>query len=161
MTEPQDESLELPAALAALASFQGLTQQADAKANMLVAVQLGIAALTLAQAELLTADFTTLRTAVAIAYLVAFIAGGIAIVRAMWPRVGLYPAANPFSVPIHHDLPTMVVPSNSHSRQAWEVAQAVAVIARRKNRFVMEAILWVALSVGSCAVWFLLALLGF
>lgn len=161
MTETQDESLELPAALAALSSFQGLTQQADGKANMLMAVQLGIAALTLAQAEFLTADFTVLRTAVAIAYLVAFIAGGIAVVRAMWPRVGLYPAANPFSVLSQHHPPTTSVSSSLHSRQAWEVAQAVAVIARRKNRFVMEAILWVAFSVGSWVVWLLLAILGF
>jgi hypothetical protein len=158
------ESLELSAALGALASFQSLTQHADAKANMLLVVQVGIGAVIGTQVPAVAADHMTVwQSGVIMAYVVSFCVLGSALIQVMRPRLGCYPARNAFAVnrestasssPSSRPLEGVGEAPSFRSEEVWEVAQALAVIAALKNRHMERAIIWTSIMVVIVVVWF-------
>jgi hypothetical protein len=161
----RDEAAELTAGLAALASFQAVTQQADAKANMLMAVQVGISAVVATQLrEVRAGTMTPLCLAVTIVYVISFCLGGYALIQIMRPRTALYPLRNAFSLTASGQATVFVPagddkdPMSAHagrrrSQEAWEAALAVSRIAARKNHHVSHAMWWTAVMVIAAIVW--------
>jgi hypothetical protein len=160
-----EEPVELTAALAALSSFQTLTQQADAKANMLLALHVGLGAVTAAQARWprsAPADgvesqlLAAMVMASALAYLLCFCVDGYLLIQVIRPRIDeSVPGRFAIPPPRGPVRPARVrpAPSSRYSRQAWHSAEAVARIATAKYRFVGLAVSWTAAMVAAAALW--------
>jgi hypothetical protein len=156
----RDEATELQSALAALASFQNLTQQVDAKANMLLAVHVGISTIIVTQMQTArTEGIASLRWVAILVYVVSFCMNGYALIQVMRPRTGLHPSRNAFAVPDGLADPSQGARTGGEgdtgpdlvtrrrSEEAWEAARAVALIAARKNHHVSRAIVWTSVMV--------------
>jgi hypothetical protein len=157
-----DDPLELSAALTALTSFQALTQQADTKANMLLAVQIGLGAVIATQVPELTtpgAATWTVRAlhATTVGYLVAFFATGCQLIQVMRPRSADGASTGRFAFPPRAPDTGQVRASSRYSDDAWEAAREVAWIAKRKNHHIGLALGWTALMVPLAVAWMILA----
>jgi hypothetical protein len=157
-----DDALELSAALTALTSFQSLTQQADAKANMLLAVQIGLGAVIATQIpELPTCAATTWTTgaihAITVAYLLAFFATGYQLMQVMRPRYPGGTSTGRFAFPARATESGQSRAPSRCSDDAWEAAQDVARIAKRKNHHIGLALGWTSLMVLLAVAWMILA----
>lgn len=162
--------MELAAACAALASFQGLTQQADTKASMLLALHVGLGAVTATQARWPGTDSTgeapflsVLIVMTALVYLLCFCTVGCLLSQVVLPRIdtgvtGRFALAAP---PVERDGQARVphAPGSRYSEQAWDCAEAVARIATLKYRLVGRAVSWTAVMIITAALWFVLSCL--
>ena len=152
-SETRHEQAEVTVALTALSSFQQVTAQADAKASMLLAIHVGVTAL-------LTGRFASVPPSPAlwlagVIYAISFAVSGYLLIQVVRPRLGDVPASNPFA--LGRRTPRAIQAEPASAADAWQVAEAVAVIAATKNRFVALAIPAVASMVVSAVAWLLLA----
>ncbi|MDQ1292768.1 MAG: hypothetical protein QG608_648 [Actinomycetota bacterium] len=146
-------------------SFQTLTQQADAKANMLLALHVGLGAVTATQArwpQSTLADgvesqfLAAMVMAAALTYLLCFCVDGYLLLQVIRPRIGeSVPGCFAIPPPRRPVRPARVRPASSsrYSRQAWYSAEAVARIAAAKYRFVGLAVSWTAAMVAAATLW--------
>lgn len=161
-TSSADDPLELSAALTALTSFQALTQQADAKANMLLAVQIGLGAVIATQVPELPASGAATWTvralhAITVAYLVTFFATGCQLLQVMRPRSAGGTSTGRFAYPWRAPDTGQARASSRYSDDAWEAAREVASIAGRKNHHIGLALGWTSLMVPLAVAWMILA----
>jgi hypothetical protein len=144
---------DLALALAALTSFQQVTQQADAKASTLVALDVGLAALVatqvggLADGRWPSGIALTLLILILI-YLVSFLICGYALIQVVRPRQTPIGAANPFALETGPGAGP--APSVAH---VWAVARGIADIAVIKNRYTGMAVDWSAVMVPTVIAW--------
>lgn len=165
------ESVELAAGVAALASFQQVTQQGDGKANMLLAVQVGLMAVVATQTQQLhrvpghgwlAVAFWT----VSAVYAGSFVAVGYLIAQVIRPRQALEPRPNAYRLPHQPrdrhapQTPTQVAAGEHpaatvmpYSTQVWRMAREIGRVAARKNRYVSLAVNWTSVMVLSAAMW--------
>lgn len=125
MAERDPAARELAAAVAAMASFQQVTQQTDAKAGTLVTVHVGLAAVVSAQigsagapapTDLLAALFWL----ASLAYVLTFTVSGYLLVQVIRPRTGRHSEPNRFSL----DAADHVGADNGQlAAQAWATAR--------------------------------------
>ncbi|MET7933926.1 hypothetical protein [Streptomyces sp. NPDC005322] len=159
MAEHDPVACELAAAVAAMASFQQVTQQADAKAGTLVTVHVGLAAVIATQigqarAPLPAGALGVLFWVAGLAYALTFTVAGYLLAQVVRPRKGRQPAPNRFSLDTgdHRE-----AGNGQLATQAWATAHAVAEIAAVKNRYTARAVTWVAAMVLAAMIWLLLA----
>ncbi|MCC3769574.1 hypothetical protein [Streptomyces sp. UNOC14_S4] len=159
MAEHDRAAQDMAAAVAAMTSFQQVTQQADAKAGTMVTVHVGLAAVVSAQVGQVGAPPPTQPLAVlfwlaTLAYVLTFTVSGYLLVQVIRPRTARYAAPNRFSLD-----------SADHSgangeqlaAQMWATADALARIADRKNGYAARAVIWVSVMVLSAVAWLVLA----
>lgn len=159
MAEHASAAEELAAAVAAMASFQQVTQQADAKAGTMVTVHVGLAAVVATKVGSVGAPAPTEPVAVlfwlaTLAYLLGFTVSGYLLVQVIRPRTGRHPAPNRFSLDVADHAGAT---GDRLAAQAWATADAIARIASLKNRYTARAVCWVAGMVVAAAVWLVLA----
>ncbi|HEY6795872.1 MAG TPA: hypothetical protein VI248_14425 [Kineosporiaceae bacterium] len=159
---PDDERAGLDLGMAALASFQQVTQQADGKANMLLAVHVGLAAVLATQLPQVRRTPTHGAFAVAfwllsLAYLLGFVMDGYLIAQVIRPRVADCTEGNPLALPRAAAVPWQQGGSPSSTAacasHVWELAQGVAALAAQKNALLTRAVLWTAVMVVSAMAW--------
>ena len=138
----EDPALEV--ALAALATFQGYVQQADAKANVMVMVHTaGVIAAATALGGGAGAHWSPVLITVLFAFAVALVVSGFHIVRALRPSSHAPTPLNPFGVTgIHVALPA---DTEAQVGQLWAMARFLGSIAMAKNRALASATPWTAL----------------
>lgn len=153
---------ELAAGAIALGSFQQVTQQADAKANILVAAHVGSTVLPATQIGQIGRPELTGPAAITFwvtsaAYLVGFVVSGYLLIQIIRPRTGPPSSVNPFvltAIPRWYN-------GNGNAEltaKLWDVAEAVASIAVVKNAYLVRAVGWVAATVLLAVAW--LAVVG-
>ncbi|MEV6496615.1 hypothetical protein [Streptomyces prunicolor] len=159
MAEHDPSAQELAAAVAAMASFQQVTQQADTKAGTMVTVHVGLAAVAATEVGQVGAPAPTEPLAVlfwcaAFAYALTFTVSGYLLVQVIRPRTGRHSAPNRFSLDVAHYSGEV---GGQLAAQAWATADAIARIAALKNGYTARAVSWVAAMVVAAAVWLVLA----
>ncbi|MEU3094472.1 hypothetical protein ABZ690_06520 [Streptomyces sp. NPDC006967] len=160
MAEHVPTTEELAAAVAAMASFQQVTQQADAKAGTMVTVHVGLAAVVATQVGSAGAPASAAGPVAvvfwlaAFAYLLSFTVSGYLLVQVIRPRTGRHTTPNRFSLDAAHH---SGAPGDQLAAQAWATAAAIARIASLKNRYTARAVSWVAAMVLAAAGWLVLA----
>ncbi|TLS46696.1 hypothetical protein FE633_08405 [Streptomyces montanus] len=159
MAEHAPTAQELAAAVAAMASFQQVTQQADAKAGMMVTVHVGLVAVVATKVGSVGAPAPTEPVAVlfwlaTFAYLLSFTVSGYLLVQVIRPRTGRHSAPSRFSLDVAD--PSGAV-GGQLAAQAWATADAIARIASLKNGYTARAVSWVAAMVVAAAIWLMLA----
>ncbi|WP_432840961.1 hypothetical protein [Dactylosporangium sp. CA-092794] len=146
--------LELQVAVDTVGSFQSATQHADSKAGMLIAVYAGLAAFVSTRAGadlpgLIRAGHWDWRLVAAVGVLVVFsaatVATGVALLRAVRPRLTPPPEENRFAFPTVADrfARGVVLPragADEMCAEAWSMAGAMAVIALAKHNDVRRAV---------------------
>ncbi|MCQ4043329.1 hypothetical protein ACFOSC_00800 [Streptantibioticus rubrisoli] len=150
---------ELVGAMAAMASFQQVTQQADAKAGTLVTVHIGLAAVVATQVGQAGAPAPTCPSAVlfwmvGLAYAVTFVVSGYLLIQVIRPRAANPGAPNHFSLDASDHLDTR---PDRLVHDAWATAHAIARIAELKNSYTARAVIWVAATVIAAGAWLVLA----
>jgi len=159
MAEYDAAARELAAAVAAMASFQQVTQQADTKAGTLVTVHVGLAAVVSAQIGSVGAPAPTDLPAVlfwlaSLAYVLTFTVSGYLLVQVIRPRTGRHSEPNRFSLDAaDHD----GADSERLAAQAWATAHAIARIAALKNVYISRAVGWLGVMVVAAALWLVFA----
>ncbi|MGP3999659.1 hypothetical protein [Streptomyces sp. 8N706] len=155
---------EVTVAVAALTSFQQVTQQADAKAGTLVAVHVGLTAVVATQIGRVSRAVASWPSSLPFwlattAYVTAFAVSGYLLVQVIRPRTGWPGGPNRFA--LVDGGPGRAVPGSSAgsvngaqlAAQAWETAETLARIAVVKNRYTVLAVGWVATMVIVAAAW--------
>ncbi|MFD5696503.1 hypothetical protein [Streptomyces lasiicapitis] len=142
-----------------MASFQQVTQQADAKAGTMATVHVGLAALVATKVGSFAAPVPTALVAVlfwlaTFAYLLSFAVSGYLLVQVIVPRTGRHSAPNRFSLDVADRSGAV---SEQLAAQAWATADAIAQIASLKNGYAARAVSWVAAMVVVTALWLVLA----
>ncbi len=147
----------------ALAHFQQASQQADGKANMLVAVLAGVFALMINRLDevgVATSGWQRGAGWAATAVLVASGAGCAACLAwAIVPRTTEGSPANRFSFPsvARYGVPAPGGTRDELAAEMWAVAEVVARIALTKNRHVYRALWLLGVTIGAAAALFLLS----
>ncbi|MFG2935966.1 hypothetical protein [Streptomyces sp. NPDC048282] len=159
-TEHERATQELTAAVAALTSFQLVTQQADAKAGTMVTVHVGLAAVIATRVGDVGAPAPTTPLAVlfwlaTLAYGVAFTVSGQLLVQVIRPRKAGLAASNRFSLDAVGG--GGAAPDRQPVTELWATADAIARIAELKNRYAARAVIWVSAMVPAAAAWLVLA----
>ncbi|MEU6591602.1 hypothetical protein ABZ923_20665 [Streptomyces sp. NPDC046881] len=159
MTEHERAAQEMTAAVAALTSFQLVTQQADAKAGTLVTVHVGLAAVVASRVGQVGAPAPTTPSAVlfwlaTLAYVLAFTVSGYLLVQVIRPRRARLAASNRFSLDAAAGGGASPGPPVT---EVWATAGALARIAELKNRYAARAVIWVSAMVLTAACWLVLA----
>ena len=159
MTEHEPTAHDMTAAVAALTSFQLVTQQADAKAGTMVTVHVGLAAVIATRvgeigAPAPGAPLAVLFWLAALAYGLAFTVSGYLLVQVIRPRKAPLAASNRFSLD--------AAEGSGENRERpvtelWATASAIARIAELKNRYAARAVIWVSAMVLAAASWLVLA----
>jgi hypothetical protein len=155
MAEHDPAARELAAAVAAMASFQQVTQQADAKAGTLVTVHVGLAAVVSAQVGSVGAPAPTdlpaaLFWLASLAYVLTFTVSGYLLVQVIRPRTGRQSEPNRFSL----DAADHAGADNGRlAAQAWATAHAIARIAALKNDYTSRAVGWLGAMVLAAILW--------
>jgi hypothetical protein len=153
------ENVRLTVGIAAWTSFQQVTQQGDGKANMLLAVHVGLVAVVATQSQQLRAVPSHGWSGVGfwaatVVYLVSFIVDGYLIASAIRPRQAVASGHSPFAFPVPTSgvvaFPGDVVTCGD---QVWEMAQAMGRVAAEKNALLAKAVSWSAVMVLSAAAW--------
>ncbi|MEU9152345.1 hypothetical protein AB0D59_17780 [Streptomyces sp. NPDC048417] len=160
MTEHERTAQDLTAAVAALTSFQLVTQQADAKAGTMVTVHVGLAAVIATRVGDLGAPAPTAPLAVlfwlaTLGYGLAFTMSGYLLVQVIRPRKAGLAASNRFSLDAAEG--GGADPDRQPVTELWETANAIARIAELKNRYAARAVIWVSAMVLAAASWLVLA----
>jgi hypothetical protein len=157
--QAEQEAARLAAGIAALTSFQQVTQQGDGKANMLLAVHVGLTAVVATQIQQIHQVPRHGATAIAFwvvlaVYLTSFAWDGYLIAQVVRPRSADLPPGNPLALP-------PVVPAGPAAgpvprpmaEQLWETARAIGTVAALKNAYLAKAVVWTAVMVVSAVVW--------
>jgi len=146
MTEHEPTAHDMTAAIAALTSFQLVTQQADAKAGTMVTVHVGLAVVIATRAGEVGAP--TLTAPLAVLFWLATLTYGFR------PRKAPLTASNRFSL-------DAAAGSEADREQPvtelWATAGAIAQIAELKNRYAARAVIWISAMVLAAASWLVLA----
>ncbi|MGW7007280.1 hypothetical protein ACWGCW_31855 [Streptomyces sp. NPDC054933] len=131
-------------ALAALATFQGYVQQADAKINTILMVHTGgVVAAVAALGGRAAIRWTPIAVSLLVAFGVAFVMSGCHVVQAMRPRLHPPTPLNSFGI-----TGAGLTPPDSRQaqyEQAWAMAGLLGEIALIKNRHLVRATPWTAL----------------
>ncbi|MGP3949965.1 hypothetical protein [Streptomyces sp. 7N604] len=159
MAEQDTAAQEMTAAVAAMASFQQVTQQADVKAGIMVTVHVGLTAVVGTQIGQVGGPTPPEPVAVlfwlaSLAYALTFTVSGYLLVRVIRPRTGQPSGTNRFSLDIAAHSGT---DGGQLAAQAWATADAIARIATVKNRYTARAVTWVAAMVLAAVAWLVLA----
>jgi hypothetical protein len=146
------------AAVAALSSFQQVTQQADTKASALIAVHVGLTAVVATQfgharggihSLVALAAWVTAGT-----YFAAAAISGYMLAQVIRPRAIKPTGRNRFALaPLKDEGCT----GQSYADDIWETAENVAAIARIKNHHVGRAVVWMAVMVITAALWLVIS----
>ncbi|MFJ2001196.1 hypothetical protein [Streptomyces chartreusis] len=159
MTEHEPTAHDMTAAIAALTSFQLVTQQADAKAGTMVTVHVGLAVVIATRAgevgaPTLTAPLAVLFWLATLTYGFAFAVSGYLLMQVIRPRKAPLTASNRFSL-------DAAAGSEADREQPvtelWATAGAIAQIAELKNRYAARAVIWISAMVLAAASWLVLA----
>ncbi|MFF7645543.1 hypothetical protein [Streptomyces canus] len=137
------EEPALTVALAALATFQGYVQQADAKVNVMVMVHTGgVVAAATALGGGGGAHWSPVLVTVLFAFAVTLLVSGFHIARALRPSTHVPTPVNPFGV-TGLDAVLADDPQNQ-VEQLWAMARFLGSIAMAKNRALASATPWTA-----------------
>ncbi|WP_327289737.1 hypothetical protein [Streptomyces sp. NBC_01198] len=155
----QDTGAEMAGAVAAMASFQQVTQQADAKAGTMATVHVGLAAVVASQVGQAglpapSRPAAVLFWAASLVYTVTFVVSGYLLIQVIRPRMAAPGAPNRFSLDVADHVgarPERLV------HEAWATAGAIARIAELKNAYIARAVMWVAAAVVTAGAWLVLA----
>lgn len=145
--DPQQEQIDevsVNVALAALATFQGYVEQADAKINTILMVHTGgVVAAAAALGGSWAVKSSPLVMTVLSAFGAAFVVSGFHVVKALRPRIHPPVPLNPFGM-----TGTALCPPVTRRAQrdyAWAMAGFLGEIALTKNRHLVRATPWTVL----------------
>ncbi|WUH94357.1 hypothetical protein OG900_32300 [Streptomyces sp. NBC_00433] len=155
----EENGAEMAGAVAAMVSFQQVTQQADAKAGTMATVHVGLAAVVASQVGQAGLPEPSRPAAVlfwvaSLAYSIAFAVSGYLLIQVIRPRMAAPGTPNRFSLDVADHVgarPERLVDD------AWATARAIARIAEQKNAYTARAVMWVAGTVVSAGVWLVVA----
>jgi hypothetical protein len=148
---------EMMAAVAALNSFQQVTQQADTKASALIAVHVGLTAVIATQfghASRIHSLAALAAWLTAGTYLAAAAISGYMLAQAIRPRAISPERQNRFALAPPRNAGRI---SRSYADDVWETSDNVASIARIKNHHVGRAVVWMAVMVITAALWLVIS----